>query len=247
MSRPRLTLLAAVAALLLAAPAADARNVIVKSFDGTPIVAHFFPAPGVQGKAPTIMVGHGWGGSGATNPQSEYAQAGYNVLTWDARGFGGSGGTVMIDHPEFEARDVQALIDYIADQPEAQLDKQGDPRVGMDGPSYGGGIQFITAARDGRSRRDHADDRLELAGDQPQQGQRPQARVGPGAGGSSGSRPRCCRASSARPASRPATRAPSSSASSPRGRRRVASPRPTSSGSTTTAPSTCFRSWTRRR
>jgi ABC-2 type transport system ATP-binding protein len=141
-----------IAGALAFAPAAQARDAIVTSFDGTPIVTHFFPAPGLAPgeRAPTIMVGHGWGGSGATSPPEHFAAAGYNVLTWDARGFGGSGGTVMIDHPEFEARDAVALIDFVANQPEAQLDGPGDPRVGMDGPSYGGGIQFITAARDPR-------------------------------------------------------------------------------------------------
>lgn len=131
---------------------ASARDAIVRSFDGTPIVTHFFPAPGLERgeRAPTIMIGHGWGGTGANSPPRHYASRGYNVLTWDARGFGGSGGTVMIDHPRFEARDAQALIDFIARQPEARLDGRGDPRVGMDGPSYGGGVQFITAARDRR-------------------------------------------------------------------------------------------------
>ncbi|MGH2923647.1 MAG: CocE/NonD family hydrolase [Solirubrobacterales bacterium] len=142
----------AIAAFALAAPAAHARDAIVNSFDGEPIVTHFFPAPGLEpgATAPTILVGHGWGGSGATGPPGQYAAAGYNVVTWDARGFGGSGGTVMIDHPEFEGRDAQALIDFVAAQPEAELDAPGDPRVGMDGPSYGGGVQFITAARDDR-------------------------------------------------------------------------------------------------
>jgi ABC-2 type transport system ATP-binding protein len=145
-------LVAAVAVALSIAPGAQARDAIVESFDNTPIVTHFFPAPGLAKgeRAPTIMVGHGWGGSGSTSAPAPYANAGYNVLTWDARGFGGSGGEVMIDHPGFEARDAQALIDFIADQPEAKLDGRRDPRVGMDGPSYGGGIQFITAARDRR-------------------------------------------------------------------------------------------------
>jgi ABC-2 type transport system ATP-binding protein len=139
-------------ALLALAPAAHARDAVVQSFDGTPIVTHFFPAPGLGPgeRAPTLFIGHGWGGSGEESPPEQYAEAGYNVLTWDARGFGGSGGTAMIDHPEYEARDVQALIDFLANQPEAQLDAPGDPRVGMDGGSYGGGIQFITAARDPR-------------------------------------------------------------------------------------------------
>ena len=151
--RRLLPVLAAVLAFLGAAvQTAHARDAIVRSFDGTPIITHFFPAPGLKKgeRAPTIMIGHGWGGSGATEPPGNYARAGYNILTWDARGFGGSGGTVMIDHPQFEARDAQALISFIARQPEALLDRRGDPRLGMDGPSYGGGIQFITAARDRR-------------------------------------------------------------------------------------------------
>lgn len=150
----RLSILAA-ACLTMAAVApggAQARDAVVESFDGTPIVTHFFPAPRLEPgeRAPTIMIGHGWGGTGAITPPADFARAGYNVLTWDARGFGGSGGTVMIDHPRFEARDASALIDFIAEQREAELDGRGDPRVGMSGGSYGGGIQLLTAARDHR-------------------------------------------------------------------------------------------------
>ena len=149
--RISITVLVCAGALALA-PAAHARDAIVESFDGTPIVTHFFPAPGLEPgeRAPTILIGHGWGGTGATSPPADFAAAGYNVLTWDARGFGGSGGTVMIDHPRFEGRDVSALIDYVAKQPEAQRDRRRDPRVGMSGGSYGGGVQFLAAARDRR-------------------------------------------------------------------------------------------------
>ena len=57
---------------------------------------------------------------------------------------------MQVDSPDYEGRDVQALIDYLARQPEAQLDSAGDPRVGMSGASYGGGIQLVTAAIDSR-------------------------------------------------------------------------------------------------
>jgi ABC-2 type transport system ATP-binding protein len=111
---------------------------------------------------PTVLVGPGWGQSRDTNPNSgsdaalgsiglgPLRRAGFNVLTWDARGFGQSGGQVALDSPETEARDVQTLIDYVGQQPQAQLDSVGDPRVGMAGASYGGGVQLATAAIDRR-------------------------------------------------------------------------------------------------
>ena len=150
-------------ALLTPADAA-ARDFAVTSFDGTRIEAHFFPARGLAdgGRAPTILYGPGWGNGGSTNqdgPSSEdngtvglgtLRNEGYNVLTWDPRGFGGSGGEAKWDSPHFEARDAQALMDALAGFPEAQLDGPGDPRVGMHGASYGGGIQWVTAAIDDR-------------------------------------------------------------------------------------------------
>jgi ABC-2 type transport system ATP-binding protein len=77
-------------------------------------------------------------------------RAGYNVVTWDPRGFGTSTGLVQIDSPRFEGRDVSALLDFVARQPEALVDRGRDPRVGMTGGSYGGGIQLVAAAIDRR-------------------------------------------------------------------------------------------------
>ena len=151
-------------AALVAAPAAPARDVIVTSFDGTPISASFFPAEGLAPgqKAPTILETHGWG---ATRDKDENSatlaavgqvglgplrRAGFNVLTWDSRGFGESGGTVEVDSKDFEGRDVSALLDWLATQPEQQLDATGDPRAGMTGASYAGGIELVSAGIDRR-------------------------------------------------------------------------------------------------
>lgn len=155
-------LFAAVLISLAFPAAADARDFVVHSFDGTPLAVTFEPAQGLTPgqKAPTILVGHGFGqsrqlvtssedlfGSTGTN---DLRAAGFNTLAWDARGFGQSGGTVEIDNPAFEGRDVQALIDAVAKQPEALLDRPGDPRVGMTGASYGGGIELVAAGIDKR-------------------------------------------------------------------------------------------------
>jgi ABC-2 type transport system ATP-binding protein len=153
-----------VAAILLSPTAASARETVVTSFDNTPIVANFFPAAGLAAgaKAPTILMGPGWSSPGEDNPEAQGSDAtgspgvgtlrhaGYNVLTWDPRGFGDSGDMARVDSKDYEGRDVQALLDYVAQQPEAQLDGPGDPRAGMAGVSYGGGIQNVTAAIDSR-------------------------------------------------------------------------------------------------
>jgi ABC-2 type transport system ATP-binding protein len=57
-------------------PAAGAGDAIVESLDDTPIITHFFPAEGLGPgeRAPTIMVGHGWGGSGQDNPNDGVAE-----------------------------------------------------------------------------------------------------------------------------------------------------------------------------
>jgi ABC-2 type transport system ATP-binding protein len=189
-----LTVAAVIAGALACAPVANAQDVTITSFDGTKIAAHWFVGKGVGAadRAPTILEGPGWSSGGDTNSEgggfdagaifgvpgiSTFVSHGYNVLTWDPRGFGQSGGSVEIDDPHYEGRDVQALIDWVAKQPEAQLDQScsrttskrrirrrkrrsksrvtcatspDDPTIGMAGASYGGGIQLVSAALDKR-------------------------------------------------------------------------------------------------
>jgi ABC-2 type transport system ATP-binding protein len=107
---------------------------------------------GDDGRAPAILLAHGFGGSKQdTRAQAEeLARSGYAVLTWSARGFGRSTGQIALDSPDYEVKDVRQLIDWLARRPEVRLDRPGDPRVGLAGESYGGGISLMTAAYDPR-------------------------------------------------------------------------------------------------
>jgi ABC-2 type transport system ATP-binding protein len=132
------------------------------SFDGTTIRIHWFPDPLSPGGRthPTVLMGPGWGSSGDTDTSEAGIQgalsiaqlwrAGFNVLTWDPRGFGHSGGEAEVDSPNDEGRDVSAMLNWVAQEAGVQLDRPGVPRVGMVGESYGGGVQFAAAERDCR-------------------------------------------------------------------------------------------------
>ncbi|HEY2161712.1 MAG TPA: alpha/beta fold hydrolase [Solirubrobacteraceae bacterium] len=141
-----------------------ADSTTVSSFDGTQIHVNFFAAPGLKpgARAATVLLGPGWSSPGDTSTTDStdtstgipgvgtMLRAGFNVVTWDPRGFGSSGGMVEVDSSQYEGRDVSAIISWLAKQPQAQLDRTGDPRVGMVGGSYGGGIQLVAAAIDPR-------------------------------------------------------------------------------------------------
>jgi ABC-2 type transport system ATP-binding protein len=163
MRHVRRATLALAATLLAVLPAAaHAEDVTVASFDGTKISARFTPADGLKPgqRAPVMMMTHGFGltretvESGSTDlgqvGAPSFRKDGYSTLTWDSRGFGRSGGEVSLDRPEIDGRDVSALIDYLATRKDVQLAGPGDPRVGMHGASYGGGIEWATAVNDRR-------------------------------------------------------------------------------------------------
>ncbi|WSB38763.1 alpha/beta fold hydrolase [Streptomyces scopuliridis] len=122
----------------------------VLSMDGARIDTSYFTAG--SGRRPAVLVGHGFGGSkDDVRAQAEkLARDGYAVLTWSARGFGKSTGEIGLNDPDHEVKDVSRMIDWLAARPEVRLDAKGDPRVGVTGASYGGGISLLAAGYDKR-------------------------------------------------------------------------------------------------
>ena len=102
--------------------------------------------------APEILLAHGFGGdkTDLETQARDLARAGYVVLTYSARGFGRSGGLVHLDAPAFEVADASKLVDYLATQVSVRKDSDGDPRVGVAGSSYGGGLALLLAGTDHR-------------------------------------------------------------------------------------------------
>ena len=135
----------------------------VPTFDGVPLdVDVTLPASG-QGPFPTIVMLHGWGGSktefeatsaaGNGNETFDYnniyyAEHGYAVLNYTARGWGNSCGSeesrketpaceegyIRLADTRYEARDTQYLLGLLADE---DIVKPSD--IGVTGISYGGG------------------------------------------------------------------------------------------------------------
>jgi dienelactone hydrolase len=135
----------------------------VPSFDGVPLDVDVTLPPTGDGPFPTIVMMHGWGGNkGAfesTSPadlysNTYYAQQGYAVVNYSARGFGRSCGQAdsrtspacdsgwihLADH-RYEARDTQHLLGILVDQ---GVTSPG--AIGVTGVSYGG-IQSLNLAR----------------------------------------------------------------------------------------------------
>ncbi len=102
--------------------------------------------------APAVILAHGFGGSLQESQGDALALArhGYVVLTYSARGFGGATGAIGLDSPDYDVVDVRALVDLLAARSDVLHDGPGDPRVGISGPSYGGGISLLAAAYDHR-------------------------------------------------------------------------------------------------
>ena len=125
-------------------------------------------------KYPLLLYGHGAGDKRATDrtsPQLVYSpfndniklflDNGYGVISMDQRGHGESSGTIRALDPDYEGRDLLALLDWA----EAKLDwldygtsvDGSDPhnlKLGAIGASYGGGFQMLIQNIDPKHRLD---------------------------------------------------------------------------------------------
>ncbi|MEA2330944.1 MAG: type transport system ATP-binding protein [Thermoleophilaceae bacterium] len=147
--------------VLFCPTAADGER--VPSWDGVPLDVDVTLPPTGDGPFPTIAMLHGWGGSKTNFERRDvpsaydnvyYAQQGYAVITYSARGFGRSCGAVdsrtspgcdrgwvHLGDQRYEARDTQHLLGLLVDQGVARRDA-----LGVTGISYGG-IQSHILAR----------------------------------------------------------------------------------------------------
>ncbi len=140
-------------------------DTVITARDGTRLSATVFqPAlkPGEQ--TPLVVHTHGWGGWRVTGPDGFYGKqmmsgraalkawrAGFWVISYDQRGWGGSDGDIEMMDPRHEVQDALAVIDWAsAHLPRLSMDGPGDPRVGMLGESYGGAVQLLASAEDPR-------------------------------------------------------------------------------------------------
>ena len=115
------------------------KDVTIPTNDGVPLAATVYIPDGTPppGGWPGIMMLHGLGGDRqGMNGLAEQAflpGEQYAVLTYDARGHGGTGGLVTIDGPR-EIADVREAFEWFAGRTDVS-----DTRIGAWGISYGGG------------------------------------------------------------------------------------------------------------
>ncbi|HEU0303323.1 MAG TPA: alpha/beta fold hydrolase [Gaiellaceae bacterium] len=139
----RRTLLLTVCLAALAWPGVAAawtkQDVSIPTNDGIPLAATLYLPDGAApaGGWPAIMLLHGLGGDrhgmNALAEQAFLPGEQYAVLTYDARGHGGTGGFVTVDGPR-EIADVREAFEWLAVRPDVS-----DTRIGAWGISYGGG------------------------------------------------------------------------------------------------------------
>jgi alpha-beta hydrolase superfamily lysophospholipase len=138
--------LAAAASFAAGAHAATftVQDLTIAGAGGTPLAATLYEPTGSPpaGGFPAVVMFHGLGGTRASvDPLARqfFADQGYVVLTFDARGHGASGGLWDLDGPNANA-DARAVYDFLAARPEVAA-----TNIGAFGVSLGGGAVWNSA------------------------------------------------------------------------------------------------------
>jgi predicted acyl esterase len=117
------------------------------SVNGVDLAAEIITPRGVAHPPLLVMPGSFRGSAASYHPLSLlFGRAGYEVVAYGQRGFGGSTGKVDFAGPATQ-RDAREVITWALEHTNA------DPkRIAMLGTSYGAGISLLTAAHDSRVR-----------------------------------------------------------------------------------------------
>jgi predicted acyl esterase len=120
----------------------------ITAHDGITLKSIYFnPSPTQAGsKNPTVIFISSWGMNKweYVIPANEYAEKGYTVVSYTARGFWESGGVIDMAGAN-DMADVSTAIDW------AIANTNADPsRIGLSGISYGGGISILASSKDTR-------------------------------------------------------------------------------------------------
>lgn len=120
----------------------------ITAHDGIALKSIFFdPSPtSSDGKNPLVIFISSWGMNKweYVVPANDYAEKGYTVISYTARGFWQSGGVIDMAGSN-DMADVSTVIDW------AIKNTNTDPnRIGLSGISYGGGISILGSAHDSR-------------------------------------------------------------------------------------------------
>lgn len=128
----------------------------LESFDGARIAFTVIKPreAGPGHRVPVVLHGHGWAEPRWSAPNPYLAtlaeDTGLGIVSMSQRGHQGTAGPAHFLDPEYELKDVSALLDEIATWDWVALDAPGDPRVGTFGWSYGGAFQWLAALEETR-------------------------------------------------------------------------------------------------
>lgn len=122
----------------------DFENAYFLSSDGTKISGWFIRSKKKSDK--TVIVCHGWGANRSDIFPSTFnlLKRGFNLLYFDFRNHGKSGGNVS-SLGKLESQDLAAAVEYLVKE---KLDFS--KKIGVYGISMGAAVAILTAAKDGR-------------------------------------------------------------------------------------------------